>query len=82
MVQHNGKPGAPDYTEREIDESVEESFPASDPPAFSGITGDEPPPAGKKPAPSEKAVDEALEESFPASDPPSFTAVTGVREAD
>ncbi|RTL96140.1 hypothetical protein EJV44_11205 [Ancylobacter aquaticus] len=96
MVPNNGKPQNPDYTEREIDESVEESFPASDPPALGGITGDVPPSDGGMPggtqvipppgaksdndAPTEAEIDEALEESFPASDPPAFTAVTGVKE--
>lgn len=80
MVQDNGKPGDPDYTEREVDESVEESFPASDPPALSGITGAVKP-ATEGDAPHTDAdVDEALEESFPASDPPSFTPVTGIKE--
>lgn len=37
----------------EVDEAVEETFPASDPPSYSGTTGAEPPdeqPAGKEPA--------------------------------
>ncbi len=79
MIETNGKPGDPkEYTEREVDESVEETFPASDPPAHSGITGDEPPPAEKKRQPTEEEIDEALEDTFPASDPPAFTGVTGV----
>lgn len=88
MVQDNGRPGDPEYTEAEIDESVEETFPASDPPALGGITGDVPPSDGgvpggaKDPPPSEADIDEALDESFPASDPPSFTGVTGVKEGD
>ena len=81
MTQQSGKPGDPvSYTEREIDESIEDSFPASDPPSFSGTTGNEVPPADAKPektAPSEAEIDEALEESFPASDPPAFTVTTG-----
>ncbi len=92
MVQDSRKPGDPEYTEAEIDESVEDTFPASDPPALGGITGDVPPSDGGVPggtqvippgerAAAEAGVDEALEESFPASDPPAFTAVTGVKEA-
>jgi hypothetical protein len=91
MVQDNGKPGDPEYTEAEIDESVEDTFPASDPPALGGITGDVPPsdggvPGGTEVIPpahhaSDAEVDEALDESFPASDPPAFTGVTGVKEA-
>ncbi|WP_428031831.1 hypothetical protein [Ancylobacter sp.] len=87
MVHDSGKPGSPEYTEAEIDESVEESFPASDPPAFSGITGDEVKPVDTEPAPkaaalpapepTEEDVDEALEDSFPASDPPAFSGITG-----
>lgn len=83
MTQASRKPDDPaDYIEREVDESLEDTFPASDPPAFSGITGNEPPPAGpEKTAPSEEEIDEALEDSFPASDPPAFTPVTGVKTA-
>lgn len=81
MTQHSGKPGDPaNYTEREIDESLEESFPASDPPSFSGTTGNEVPPsddAPEKSQPTEDEIDQALEDSFPASDPPAFTVTTG-----
>ncbi|MFT0861386.1 hypothetical protein [Ancylobacter sp. G4_0304] len=70
---------APTPSEKEIDETLEESFPASDPPAFTGVTGAEPPPREPKPEPdyTEPEVDEALEESFPASDPPAFSGITG-----
>ncbi|MCS0496780.1 hypothetical protein NVS89_16885 [Ancylobacter sp. MQZ15Z-1] len=71
-----------DYPEKEVDEAIEESMPASDPPSFSGITGNEPPPPREGAERSEEDVDEALDESFPASDPPSFTPVTGVKEDD
>lgn len=63
-----------------IDGTLEDSFPASDPPAFSGVTGAVPAPELPQPVPSEEAIDEALEDSFPASDPPAFTRTTGVRE--
>ncbi|MBS7556534.1 hypothetical protein KHC23_23160 [Ancylobacter dichloromethanicus] len=75
-------------TEREVDEALEDTFPASDPPALGGVTGDVPPSDGGVPGgtqvipPSEAEIDEALDESFPASDPPAFTGVTGVREGD
>ncbi|HEY9216291.1 MAG TPA: hypothetical protein VIQ29_25975 [Ancylobacter sp.] len=82
--QQGGKPTekpAPEYTEKEIDEAIEDSFPASDPPSYSGITGAEP--ARRDTVSySESDVDEALDESFPASDPPAFTAITGVKQSD
>lgn len=69
-------------SEKEIDETLEDSFPASDPPSFTGVTGAEAEPniAPDKPEYTEDEVDEALDESFPASDPPAFTRVTGVKE--
>lgn len=81
--RQEGKTGpatAADYTEREVDETIEDTFPASDPPSFSGTTGSEVRPADGEPARSEADIDEAVEESFPASDPPSFTRTTGVKE--
>ncbi|MCD0502551.1 hypothetical protein [Bordetella petrii] len=51
-----------DPVERELDEALEDTFPASDPVA---ITPDDDPQRH-----SDEAVDEALEDSFPASDPP------------
>lgn len=81
----NGRETRTTPSERDIDEALEESFPASDPPSFTGITGvkedAEKPAAGKagadEPAYSEAEIDEALKESFPASDPPAFTGTTG-----
>jgi len=82
MTQSSRKPVDPaDYPEAEIDESLEETFPASDPPAFSGTTGDEPAPRDKVEH-TDADVDEALKESFPASDPPAFTPITGVKTGD
>lgn len=87
MIMNDGRePIDPaDYPEKEVDETIEDTFPASDPPSFSGVTGDEPPPKppGKQPdEPSESEIDDTLDDSFPASDPPSYTGITGVREAE
>jgi len=51
-----------DPVERELDEALEDTFPASDPIA---VTPNEAP--QREP---DAAVDEALEDTFPASDPP------------
>ncbi|MFS8035980.1 hypothetical protein ACI7BZ_03275 [Xanthobacter sp. AM11] len=75
-------------TERRLDEALEESFPASDPPA---ITRD-PVPVSAAPAEgaesaraaacerkahASETLDEALDESFPASDPPAIVQPHG-----
>ncbi|MFG1396576.1 hypothetical protein [Roseixanthobacter pseudopolyaromaticivorans] len=82
--QGGSGPGA----EEVLDQALEDSFPASDPPAATrpgGITGPEAA-AAKKTAEEEcraesDALDEALEESFPASDPPSQTVKRGADDA-
>lgn len=77
------KPTTPEET---LDEALEESFPASDPPAparphrHSAAEED-----ARRKACSEKAedsltLDEALDESFPASDPPAIVQPHTPRE--
>lgn len=77
---HNPVPPQPS-TERDVDEAVKESFPASDPPSYMGGTTAAPTaatvaaahPAANGPGAVQGGdVDEASKESFPASDPPSF----------
>lgn len=64
-VGTSGAPGHDDLTEdaqeRDLDEALAETFPASDPIA---IKADEDGPA------DDGEVDKALEDTFPASDPP------------
>ncbi len=55
-----------------VDESLEESFPASDPPAHSNPTPPSPAPVFDEDDDDE--VEEADKESFPASDPPGWLA--------
>lgn len=79
-------------TERKLDETLEQTFPASDPPAANRFTGAEVKtvPAARSadtlPETHDQAVsdelDEALEESFPASDPPALTRKHGRDDAD
>lgn len=62
----HGRNTKEDSQERELDEGLEETFPASDPVS---VTTD---PDHAKRADRNK-VDKALEDTFPASDPPSLT---------
>ncbi|MGU3492539.1 hypothetical protein ACLBXM_00730 [Xanthobacteraceae bacterium A53D] len=65
------------------DKALEDSFPASDPPATGQITGAGAPDATPAEKPSaedpqqsgelQEELDEELDDSFPASDPPSLT---------
>lgn len=66
--------------EKELDKALEDSFPASDPPAMttpSSITGAEVAPANdreesKSKAEMDRELDRELEQTFPASDTPSL----------
>ncbi len=78
--------------ERKLDETLEQTFPASDPPAANRFTGAEVKtvPAARSadnlPETHDQVVsdrlDEALEETFPASDAPSLTRKHGRDDAD
>lgn len=52
-----------DHVEQRIDDALDDTFPASDPPA--AVTPD-----AVKEKQQEDALDDALDDSFPASDPP------------
>ncbi|MFG1279317.1 hypothetical protein [Xanthobacter autotrophicus] len=98
-VAVNSRPSvSPDrsaQTEARLDEALEESFPASDPPAVS--RPDPAPARSPEPSAQEEAaraagcehkahdsqtLDEALDESFPASDPPAIVQPHGPDEND
>lgn len=74
-----------DLVERELELGLEQSFPASDPPAAASDpsklpeteTAAERAQEAACAAAESAALDEALEDSFPASDPPSMTAPGG-----
>ena len=94
-VAVNSRPSvSPDrsaQTEARLDEALEESFPASDPPA---VSRPDPAPASRPSAQEEAAriagcehkahdsstLDEALDETFPASDPPAIVQPHGSDE--
>lgn len=65
--------------DKDLDKALEDSFPASDPPAMStpsSITGAEVAPANpdtRSKAEVDRELDKELEQTFPASDPPSVT---------
>lgn len=67
------------HTDERLDEALEESFPASDPPSQTepgnARIDDDPAEDAETEAEEheEERVDEALEETFPASDPPSHS---------
>ncbi|WP_245517910.1 hypothetical protein [Azorhizobium sp. AG788] len=77
----------PRKPERALDDTLKETFPASDPPAPGHFTGAEDTPDTKPAASSGKEaesdlLDEALEDTFPASDPPAITIKHGKDDAD
>ncbi|MFG1424688.1 hypothetical protein [Roseixanthobacter glucoisosaccharinicivorans] len=84
--------GQGQHTDKKLDQALEDSFPASDPPATGprGITGAEAAPASPERVPTETeaecqaesdALDEALDDSFPASDPPAQNVKRGADDA-
>lgn len=82
-----------EHEEKELDQALEDSFPASDPPAMtspSSITGPEvashptdrePDSPAKSKVEEEKELDEELEQSFPASDTPTIVRKHGSDDA-
>ncbi|AJP57485.1 hypothetical protein UC34_11540 [Pandoraea vervacti] len=63
------RPDKEDEVERDLDEALEETFPASDPVS---IEVDKPKRGSASKSPVTKRLDEGLEETFPASDPVSI----------
>ncbi|MFG1461821.1 hypothetical protein V5F77_02895 [Xanthobacter sp. DSM 24535] len=87
MGQRTGS-GPDKKADAKLDKALEDSFPASDPPAIGGphaITGPEKAapehPAEETCEAESDALDEALEESFPASDPPAQIVKRGADDA-
>ena len=79
--------------EKELDKALEDSFPASDPPAMtspssitgpevaSHDTGREPPAPAKSKVKEDQELDEELKQSFPASDTPAIVRKHGSDDA-
>lgn len=75
--------------DKELDKALEDSFPASDPPAMttpSSITGAEVAPAedkgdGKPKGELDRELDRELEQTFPASDPPTVVRKSSLNDA-
>ncbi|WP_341990992.1 hypothetical protein [Azorhizobium sp. AG788] len=92
MASHATTPKPTSKGERKLDETLAQTFPASDPPAANRFTGAEvhaepvKRSAENMPHSHDQAesdqLDEALEESFPASDPPAMTLKRGHDDAE
>lgn len=85
----SSRPATAAHKERKLDETLKQTFPASDPPAANRFTGAEVKTthsADELPETHDQAesdeLDEALEDTFPASDPPSITRKHGRDDAE
>lgn len=84
MTAHSKPARDGENLEHRLEKGLEDSFPASDPPAVTrpGAPESDEAVAARKKASEKKeaqsdALDEALEETFPASDPPAITTPHG-----